>query len=56
MTDHFELTLSAFNLFDKQPPILGSNAGTTSANSGNTFPNQYDALGRRYLVGANLRF
>jgi outer membrane receptor protein involved in Fe transport len=56
ITDHFDLTLSAFNIFDKQPPILGNNAGTTTANSGNTFPSTYDALGRRYGAAVRLKF
>jgi outer membrane receptor protein involved in Fe transport len=56
ITDHFDLTLSAFNLFDKQPPIVGSGGGTTSANSGNTFPSTYDALGRRYSASVRLKF
>ena len=56
VTDHFELTLSAFNIFDKQPPLVGGQAGTTSANSGNTFPSVYDVLGRRYSVTARVKF
>jgi outer membrane receptor protein involved in Fe transport len=56
VTDHFELTLSAFNIFDKKPPILGANAGTTTANSGNTFPSTYDVLGRRYSATARIKF
>ncbi|HEX6218594.1 MAG TPA: TonB-dependent receptor [Sphingomicrobium sp.] len=56
VTDHFELTLSAFNIFDKQAPIVGSNAGTASGNSGNTFPSVYDMLGRRYSATARIKF
>ena len=56
ITDHFDLTLSAFNIFDKQPPIVGNGAGTTSAGSGNTFPSTYDALGRRYSASVRLKF
>jgi len=56
VTDHFELTLSAFNLFDKKAPILGANAGTTTANSGNTFPSTYDVIGRRYAATARIKF
>ena len=44
------------NLFDKEPPFVGSTIGTTSFNSGNTYPSTYDALGRRYAVSARLRF
>ena len=56
ITDHFDLTLSAFNILDKQPPVVGNGAGTTSANSGNTFPSTYDALGRRYSASVRLKF
>jgi outer membrane receptor protein involved in Fe transport len=56
VTDHFELTLSAFNIFDKKAPIVGTNAGTTTANSGNTFPSTYDVLGRRYSATARIKF
>jgi outer membrane receptor protein involved in Fe transport len=56
ITDHYDLTLSAFNIFDKQPPIVGNGAGTTSAGSGNTFPSTYDALGRRYSATVRLKF
>ena len=56
VTDHFDLTLAAYNIFDKQPPVVGGGAGTTSANSGNTFPTTYDAFGRRYGATARLKF
>jgi outer membrane receptor protein involved in Fe transport len=54
--DNLDLTVTAINLFDKKPPIVGANAGSTSYNSGNTFPSTYDALGRRFAVAARLRF
>jgi len=55
-TENFTFTFSIQNLFDKQPPILGSDIGTTSYNSGNTYPSTYDPLGRRFAVAAKLRF
>lgn len=54
--DHIDLTLSAFNIFDKKPPVLGGQAGTTSANSGNTFPSVYDVIGRSYSATARFKF
>lgn len=54
--DTTKLTLSVQNVFDKDPPVLGNEAATTSANSGNTLPSAYDTLGRIYTVGLNLRF
>ena len=56
VTESFEMTVAALNLFDNKPPIVGSNIGSTSFNSGNTFPSTYDPLGRRYSVTARLRF
>jgi outer membrane receptor protein involved in Fe transport len=54
--DNFDLTLTVQNLLDKSPPIVGSTVGSTSFNSGNTYPSTYDALGRRLAVGARLKF
>ncbi|WP_414009774.1 TonB-dependent receptor domain-containing protein [Sphingorhabdus sp.] len=55
-TENLTITASVQNLLDKDPPLTGNNAGSTSYNSGNTFPSTYDALGRRYAVTAKLRF
>jgi outer membrane receptor protein involved in Fe transport len=54
--DNLTLTLTVANLFDKKPPITGQDVGSSSFNSGNTYPSTYDALGRTYRVGARLRF
>jgi len=54
--EHFDLTFTVTNLFDKQPPIVGGTIGSTSFNSGNTYPSTYDALGRRFAVGARVKF
>ena len=56
VTDNFDLTMSAFNLLDKQAPIVGSSAGSTAFNGGNTFPSLYDTIGRRYSATARLKF
>ena len=56
VNEHFDLTFSVSNLFDKKPPIVGNTAGSTSANSGNTFPATYDPLGRRFTAGARIKF
>jgi iron complex outermembrane receptor protein len=40
------------NLFDKQPAILG----TTLVGDANTDVSLFDTLGRRYFMGARLRF
>lgn len=56
VSDNLTLTLVVQNLLDKKPPVVGSSAGSTTFNSGNTFPSTYDALGRRYGVSARVRF
>jgi outer membrane receptor protein involved in Fe transport len=50
------LTASVANVFDEDPPIIGNETGTTSYNSGNTFPSNYDVLGRVYALGINVKF
>jgi len=47
------------NIFDKDPPILDSNAFAASgppAGNGNTYPGTYDALGRTVFVGVTADF
>jgi outer membrane receptor protein involved in Fe transport len=56
VSENFDMTLTAINIFDKNPPIVGSTIGSTSFNSGNTYPSTYDALGRRFAVGGRLKF
>jgi iron complex outermembrane receptor protein len=50
------LNLSVSNVANKRPPIVGGTIGTTTANSGNTFPQYYDAVGRYVTFGATLKF
>lgn len=50
------LNLSIGNAFDKKPPEVGNTIGTTSANSGNTFPQSYDVIGRFYTIGGTIKF
>jgi outer membrane receptor protein involved in Fe transport len=44
------------NLLDKEPPLVGEDAGPTDRNSGNTYPGTFDVLGRTFFVGATQRF
>jgi iron complex outermembrane recepter protein len=55
-TKNLKLTLSINNLADKAPPEVGNTIGTTTTNSGNTFPQNYDAIGRFVTIGATLSF
>ena len=48
--------LAVNNAFDKSAPAVGNTIGTTGANSGNTFPQTYDTIGRYYSLSANLKF
>jgi hypothetical protein len=43
------------NVFAKHAPVVGNQAADTSSNSGNTFPSQYDTLGRVYRMGVDVR-
>jgi iron complex outermembrane receptor protein len=56
VSENLVFTATVQNLLDKQPPIVGNSIGSTTYNSGNTFPSTYDALGRRYAVSAKLKF
>lgn len=50
------LSLAITNALDQRPPEVGNTIATTSTNSGNTFPQWYDVVGRAYSVGARLKF
>lgn len=50
------LNVSVNNVANKRPPIVGGTIGTTTTNSGNTFPQYYDAVGRYVTFGATLKF
>lgn len=56
VSENLTFTATVQNLLDKNPPITGNTIGSTTYNSGNTFPSSYDALGRRYAVSAKLKF
>ncbi len=52
-----ELRGGVNNLFDKKPPLVdGSFAGAANVDSGNTFPGTYDAIGRAYFIGVNVKY
>jgi outer membrane receptor protein involved in Fe transport len=52
LTPKVELTAGVRNLFDKNPPILGS----SQLPADNTIPSTYDVEGRVLFVGTNLKF
>jgi len=53
---NLRFNLSVNNAANKKPPIVGGTIGTTTMDSGNTFPQSYDAVGRFVTFGANLKF
>ena len=56
VSDNFDLTVTVTNLLDREPPLVGGTVGSVSYNSGNTYPSTYDTLGRRFNVGARIKF
>jgi outer membrane receptor protein involved in Fe transport len=56
VSENLDLTMTVTNLLDRRPPIVGSTIGSTSFNSGNTYPSTYDSLGRRFTAGVRLTF
>lgn len=56
VTKNIRLNLSVTNLFDKKPPVVGNTIGGTASNSGNTYPQNYDVVGRYITLGASVKF
>ncbi len=56
VSQRYTFRLGVSNMFDVTPPIVGGSAGSSGSNSGNTFPNVYDALGRTFFAGLSLKF
>jgi len=56
IADRFNFRLGANNLFDRRPPIVGSEVATAPFGNGNTFPQLYDALGRYLYAGVTIDF
>jgi outer membrane receptor protein involved in Fe transport len=54
-TKNLRLSAAVLNVADKKPPVVGNDLGS-NFNSGNTFPQWYDAVGRRYSATVQLRF
>lgn len=49
--ERLTLNLGINNLFNRQPPIIGSNA-----EQANTYPDTFDVLGRDFFISAQFRF
>jgi outer membrane receptor protein involved in Fe transport len=53
---NLRLSLAINNVGDLQPPMVGNTIATTTTNSGNTFPQWYDVVGRQYNLGLAMKF
>jgi outer membrane receptor protein involved in Fe transport len=56
VTNKFNVRMGANNIFDKAPPVLGSQVLTGVFGNGNTYPQIYDALGRYMFAGVTVDF
>lgn len=56
MLEGFRFQVGIENLFDQNPPEVGSEAGPTDQNSGNTFPGSYNTVGRVLTVSLSKKF
>jgi outer membrane receptor protein involved in Fe transport len=53
--ERIKLSVGVDNLTDEDPPVVGGESGSTNFNNGNTYPANYDTLGRVYVVGLNFQ-
>jgi outer membrane receptor protein involved in Fe transport len=56
LRENITLNVGVDNVLDEDPPVIGNGAGTTAANSGNTFPSSYDTMGQIFTAGFNVTF
>lgn len=54
VVDHVTLRVGVNNVFDKDPPIIGTS--NLSGGNGNTFPQYYDSLGRYLFATVTAKF
>ena len=53
---HLKINTTINNLFDKQPPFIGTGIAPGAVNFGNTMPGVYDVIGRRFTISATATF
>ncbi|MDZ4761562.1 MAG: TonB-dependent receptor [Alphaproteobacteria bacterium] len=56
VTDGLKVRLAVTNVTDEDAPFVQTEIGSTTFNSGNTYPSTYDVLGRVFSVGVTSRF
>jgi iron complex outermembrane recepter protein len=54
--DRYTFRVGVNNIFDIQPPLIGSGEIPATVGNGNTFPQVYDALGRYLFMGVTADF
>ncbi len=54
--DNASLRIGINNLFDREPPIAGQEAGPSLSGNGGVFPGLYDVLGRYLFIGVTANF
>ncbi|MHB8283947.1 MAG: TonB-dependent receptor domain-containing protein, partial [Caulobacteraceae bacterium] len=54
--DRYTLRFGCKNVFDKAPPLVGIDSGTSTVYNGNTFAGVYDVLGRNVFAGLTADF
>lgn len=56
INDVLRVTANVSNITDEDAPFIPTGAGSTSFNSGNSYPSTYDVLGRVFTISAQARF
>ncbi|MGN6154730.1 MAG: TonB-dependent receptor domain-containing protein [Sphingomicrobium sp.] len=56
LAQRLNLRIGANNILDREPPLIGGEAGIPVFASGNTYPQIYDALGRYLFAGFTVDF
>jgi outer membrane receptor protein involved in Fe transport len=56
LAQRLNLRIGANNIFDKDPPLAGSQSIPAGFGNGNTYPQVYDALGRYLFAGFTVDF
>jgi outer membrane receptor protein involved in Fe transport len=56
LADRYNFRLGANNIFDREPPVVGSQVLSGVTGNGNTYPQVYDALGRYLFAGVTVDF
>jgi outer membrane receptor protein involved in Fe transport len=56
ITDWAKVKIAITNVTDEEAPFVVTETGTTTGNSGNTYPSTYDVLGRVFTVGLTAKF